>query len=93
MKADKRLRSEAALERGLARRRRSEAAIKKVINQGRNVFVDYDQQTNVVQFYSHIDAKRTLIAEIDLRALIKRRAPLTGARKALNKIVRGGVEK
>ena len=67
---------------------RSEAAMKEVIKMWPSkevISVTCLKHTPVISFWH----KNDVIAEIDLRALIKRRAPLTGARKALDKIVRG----
>lgn len=70
---------------------RSEAAIKRVIKKWDEVYPYNIENKPVVTFRNFYTGQ--VMAEIDLRELIKKRKPLIGIKKQVEKIVRGSKKK
>jgi hypothetical protein len=65
----------------------SEAAIKYAIKHWTNIYAHTNGDDAVVYLINDNDET---VAQIDLRALVRKRQPLTGIKKTMGKIVRGG---
>lgn len=72
---------------------RSEAAIKRVLglsqSQQRNIRAEYAPTKKSVLLKYWTDGDYEIVAELDLRDFVKKREPLTGIKKQVEKIVRG----
>lgn len=74
---------------------RSEAAIKRWMEFEGNKYVDWNRYSasHLIELTMFEDKVLKVVAEIDLRELIKKRKPLTGIKKQMDKIVRGSKAK
>ncbi len=78
----------------MKRNLRSEAAIKRAIKAWSKVKLHKDDNDPVVKFYTFkVHPDMAHVAEIDLRELVKKRKPLIGIKKQVDKIVRGSKKK
>ena len=70
---------------------RSEAAIKRWLKIKVWKHVDYwsKGQPHVLELTAFINGQLTVVAEIDLKELVKKRKPLTGIKKQMSAIVSG----
>ena len=70
---------------------RSKAAIERWLKIKVWKHVDYwhKVQPHVIELTGYVDEQLTVIAEIDLKELVKKRQPLTGIKKQMSAIVSG----